>query len=568
MSPGSNAAIMFEPASYNADQKQVMGRHIAGASFLEGFVRYADVDRYVGVGFRDSDAPAFQRQIEDIVARHPIPTRRKVEVLTTRALRRIASVGTLFIPDPRLSRFAEARRTSDQRAYSLCGITHTISSIQVMNALCELLIGPVQSWDALICTSQAARKAVLRQQEHYADYMLARVGARPSSPVQTPVIPLGVDTDRFGRLGRDQAARAELRGRIGAGDADTVLLFFGRLAYHAKAHPVPMYLGAQRAARRLGSGHGRIHLVQTGQFPGQAAEEGYREGAARFCPDVSVHFLDGSDRKLANASWAAADVFVSLSDNIQESFGITPVEAMAAGLPCLVSDWDGYRDTVIDGETGIRIPTWMPPGGIGAAIADAYTLENINYDLYIGYASQMTAVDVPAFADALETLVRDPERRRCMGEAGRKRAQSVYDWSVIVPAYQELWLELAERRRTDTEVAPPRWQARTPRLTDPFDVFGGHVGAGLSNDVTVRMDPLGPGLEDIMAMPANVYAANALLNDDEIGSLVEMIRDGGRTVKACALAFEMSRRVRVVRSIGWLAKYGVVTVGIDKGASE
>src|SRR3546814_3034291 len=69
------------------------------------------------------------------------------------------------------------------------------------------------------------------------------------------------------------------------------------------------------------------------------------------------------------SSWAAADVFVSLSDNIQESFGITPVEAMAAGLPCIVSDWDGYRDTVVDGETGILVPTWVPPAGAGAGIA-------------------------------------------------------------------------------------------------------------------------------------------------------------------------------------------------------
>jgi len=29
---------------------------------------------------------------------------------------------------------------------------------------------------------------------------------------------------------------------------------------------------------------------------------------------------------------------------------------MASGLPVLVSDWDGYKDTVIDGETGYRIP--------------------------------------------------------------------------------------------------------------------------------------------------------------------------------------------------------------------
>jgi alpha-maltose-1-phosphate synthase len=568
VSRGSNAAILFEPSAYDANRKQVMGRHIAGASFLEGFVRHAEVDRYVGIGFKDSHAPAFRRQVASIVSGDPVLAARPVNVFNSRNLSSIASIGTLFVPDPQLASTAMTRRHLSQRGYSLCGITHTLSSTQAMEIVCEMLTGSVQSWDALICTSEAARKVVLRQQEHYADYLETRLGVRPVSPVQTPVIPLGVDADKFERLSRDGVARASLRQQIGADDHDTVVLFFGRLAYHAKAHPVPMYLGAQRVAQRLGSEHGRIHLVQTGQFPTKGAEEGYRDGAARYCPDVAVHFLDGADRSLADASWAAADVFISLSDNIQESFGITPVEAMAAGLPCLVSDWNGYKDTVVDGVTGLRVPTWMPSPGTGAAVADAHVLDNLSYDLYIGFVSQMTVVDVPAFADALEALVRDPNRRRQMGEAGRRRVRERYDWSVVVRTYQDLWSELAERRRVDTEIAPPRWQARNPRFTDPFDVFGAHASADLSGDVAVRIDPYGPAVTDLTAMSCNVFAANALLDGEETEALVNVIRDGDQTVESCVRAFESKRRVRVTRTLGWLAKYGVVSLGSRKGTEE
>ena len=325
MTGRANAAILFEPTAFDADRKNVMGRNVSGASFLEGFVRHAEVDRYVGIGYRDAYAPDFRRQVAAIAAGRPELASRPVEVFTTRDVRLMAGVGTVLIPDPQLTGFAANRRQLDQRGYSLCGITHTIASLKVMEVLCEMLTGPVQAWDALICTSRSVRDAVCRQQEHYAEYLSQRLGVRPSSPVQTPVIPLGVDVDRYARLAGDAAARESLRLRIGAEDGDTVVLFFGRLAYHAKAHPVPMYLGAQRAAQRLGRGHGRIHLVQTGQFPTTVAEDGYRGGAQRYCPDVAVHFLDGADRSLSDASWAAADVFVTLSDNIQESFGITPV---------------------------------------------------------------------------------------------------------------------------------------------------------------------------------------------------------------------------------------------------
>ena len=33
---------------------------------------------------------------------------------------------------------------------------------------------------------------------------------------------------------------------------------------------------------------------------------------------------------------------------------------MAAGLPVVVSDWDGYRYTVSDGVEGFRVPTLAP----------------------------------------------------------------------------------------------------------------------------------------------------------------------------------------------------------------
>ena len=49
---------------------------------------------------------------------------------------------------------------------------------------------------------------------------------------------------------------------------------------------------------------------------------------------------------------------MSLSDNIQETFGLTPLEAMASGIPVIVSDWDGYRSTVRDNKDGFRISSY------------------------------------------------------------------------------------------------------------------------------------------------------------------------------------------------------------------
>ena len=72
------------------------------------------------------------------------------------------------------------------------------------------------------------------------------------------------------------------------------------------------------------------------------------ETARRACTPAS-----DEDRKLA---LAAADLFCSPADNLQETFGLSVLEAMASSLPVVASDWNGYRDLVLHGSTGWLVP--------------------------------------------------------------------------------------------------------------------------------------------------------------------------------------------------------------------
>jgi alpha-maltose-1-phosphate synthase len=162
-------------------------------------------------------------------------------------------------------------------------------------------------------------------------------------------------------------------------------------------------------------------------------------------------------------------MFVSLSDNIQETFGLTPVEAMAAGLPVVVTDWDGYRDTVRDGVDGFRIATWAPRAGTGDGLALAHEMGQDHYDMYCGLACQHVAVDPAMLADRLSQLAANATLRRKLGKAGRERARSVFDWSVVYRSYESLWAELDRIRGAAKAEPAPRVAAS--RL-DPFITFG------------------------------------------------------------------------------------------------
>lgn len=173
-----------------------------------------------------------------------------------------------------------------------------------------------------------------------------------------PVIPLGIHTQDFSFT---EAQKAAARQAMGVDEHTLVVLFMGRLSFHAKAHPLAMYQALEAAAQGTGKS---VVLVECGWHANEFIEKAYRDAAQLACPSVRVITLDGRKAEDRQTAWAGADVFCSLSDNIQETFGITPIEAMAAGLPVVVSDWDGYKDTVRDGIDGYRIPTLMPQAGL------------------------------------------------------------------------------------------------------------------------------------------------------------------------------------------------------------
>jgi glycosyltransferase involved in cell wall biosynthesis len=107
-------------------------------------------------------------------------------------------------------------------------------------------------------------------------------------------------------------------------------------------------------------------------------------------------------------AYAAADVFCFPTFYSAESFGLVAVEAMMSGLPVVATNWSGLPDIVVEGETGYLVPPR----------------------------------DTGAVADRLELLIRDPELRKRMGAAGRKR----YEENYTVETFREKMEEVLEGR--------------------------------------------------------------------------------------------------------------------------
>src|SRR5436853_159558 len=466
--PRPNAAIYYALDAYDTSRPHLMGRHSAGEGFLRGFVRHGGADRLYCYARHAGDAEDFAKRVQTYGATVPITW------IPFADPQRLAEPGCLFYPTVGVDELAWRRRRHDQRAYSVVGITHTIVSGAVMEVIANWLIAPVQPWDAVICTSKAVRDAVDTVIEAQTAYLQARLGGpvRPSLP-QLPVIPLGVDCDAYRPV---PALRADWRQRLGIGDADVAVLFLGRLSFHGKAHPVPMYRGLQQAlSRQPLSAGAKLHLIQAG--------------------------------------WLANDAI---------------------------------------------------------ELADRYDLEIDNYDRYIGFSSQLVAVDTGAAAAAYAALIADPELRRRMGAAAAAQARAVFDWRVVVAQTQELWADLADRRRLLREIAPlPDRKPMTVALAhlprpDPFRVFAGYATAMLQPDCIVSMVPgtTPEAIELRLKSPLSDFAMQILPELADMQAAYRHLAAAYGGLKAGELAELVApgRSERLYRGLVWMAKMDLVRI--------
>jgi alpha-maltose-1-phosphate synthase len=422
-------AVLALPEAYEVPPENLLGRVVGNREFLRGLIRYGGLATLHAYTPRAELGAAFEKLARGLGADMPI------RIIDAHRLYQLADVGGLAISDPNLIGFARQRSLVGPQAYALTGVTHTLGDFPPMAMVADLATAPVQPWDALVCSSRAAVAMVeeMLQAEHAR--LVERLGATRFPRPLLPVIPFGIDPARFERR---EEWRSTWRERLGIGAQDVAVLYVGRLSRHGKAHPLPMMAALGRAARTQPQS---LHLILAGRWLHPPEEAIWREQAAMLCPEVQLHVLDGRDDAVPREIWSAADIFTLLVDNIQETFGLAPVEAMAAGLPVVVTDWDGFRDTVRHGLDGMLVPTVMAPPGEGREASLRYATSNIYYGAWLSLTARLTAVDISAAAEAFRALAADPMLRRRMGAAGQARVKENFDWAVVIPQYQALWQE-------------------------------------------------------------------------------------------------------------------------------
>jgi L-malate glycosyltransferase len=228
--------------------------------------------------------------------------------------------------------------------------------------------GPLQAW--LLRGNLRAAQALASTSEAMAD-QVRRLwpGAGPIT-----ITPFGVDCTRFCPLPAERPHGQPLT--------------IGTVKTLAPAYGIDLLLQAFAQLRqRLPATAMRLRLVGGGPQWAELQALAQRLGLAD-----AVTFTGPVVHEQVPAQLRQLDLYVAPSRH--ESFGVAVVEAMACGLPVLVSDAGGLPEVVQHGVSGLVVP----------------------------------AEDVAALTDALARLVADAGLRRRLAQAGRERVLALYDW--------------------------------------------------------------------------------------------------------------------------------------------
>jgi glycosyltransferase involved in cell wall biosynthesis len=217
------------------------------------------------------------------------------------------------------------------------------------------------------------------------------------SDERVALIPHGVSIGSF--CPADPEERLRLRRVLGLPESAVIVVYSGRLL---KGKGLETLLEAF-----AGISEPFAHLLFVGSGEGQAlsVEDALKDDVRKRGLGNRVTFA--GRRENVSDYLRASDLFAFPS--VFEALGIALVEAQASGLPAVGSRTGGIVDVIEPNETGLLVP----PG------------------------------DVQALQEALESLIRDPERRAELGARARARTASRFSEDLSLLRYRTLFQEIA-----------------------------------------------------------------------------------------------------------------------------
>jgi glycosyltransferase involved in cell wall biosynthesis len=251
---------------------------------------------------------------------------------------------------------------------------------------------------------------------HYVSEEEARLAEPFACGARPVIIPNGVNIEEYASLpaaGTFRSAHPEISGR-------RIVLFLGRINFKKGLDVLADAFG------RLARARDDLHLVIAGPDDGEERRvRKWLQDAGALARTTFTGMLTG-EAKLAALRDSALFVLPSYTEN----FGFAVVEAMACGVPVVISD---------------QVNIWREIAAAGAG--------------------RVTPLDPARLARAIAAYVDDPAAARQAGRNGQALMRERFQWTEIAGALEAMYREVAsgrtpwDARMGSVQKAEPEWQA-------------------------------------------------------------------------------------------------------------
>ncbi|MEW6734740.1 MAG: glycosyltransferase family 4 protein [Acidobacteriota bacterium] len=533
----------------NAKQVSITGSAVAQTDLVKALLQYGSYSGYYFLWPWLDSIDEARRQL-----RESYPNTERTQVIglddfteLQRLERMIIFTGTSLIDEA-----SYLRKCFGRNDWPVVGITHALSYLEGIHHVQMMLLGDLNSYDCLICTSRAGQKAL---QNIFAELSLAfirEIKIPISFKGRLPVIPLAIDESYFQIKNREEA-----RQLLGISNDAIVFLYLGRLSASFKMDPIPLiWLFSQVIINK----RNKVRLILAGNDTLLDTTSQIRELTSSLGIADKIIVMPNINREEKASLYTAADVFVSLSDNVQETFGLTIIEAMAAGLPVIASDWSGYRESIEHGKTGFLVPThWGPFDDKQLSLAAPIRGNITTHQLL----SQSVCIDLAVLEDYIMAVCDNVELRRKLGEAGRQRARQYYTWASVISQYEALWMELLEESASSSIEKVSSDINYQVCSYDYLKIFHHYATGAIDNNTRLQITNLG---HQLLEQPLHLASFQRVFTEIDKMILNEIViaYKQNKNIELSKLIGNIAQGQTVAltaiqRSITKLLKYGLLT---------
>ena len=330
-------------------------------------------------------------------------------------------------------------------------------------AMQSYVLGNFHTHDLLFCASQAAAESVKRLWKLETAKLQRRFGALQHLPrlphIQAISAGLPLNPAPF-----NDADRIAARTTLKIAPGDIVIVQAGRVDPAHGFDPTVLYRVVAEVQKRI---TGRVQIVDCCSF----SDEPAKQAADRAARDLGllIRRSDINRPEFFLRCLAAADIYAGLQLNLHMGFDNLHLQAMAAGLACVLSDWGAHRDDLAAPQSGFLVPT-----RITHKSALPTSLQN-----HAPSWSELACIDFDQAVEAFASLCTHSSLRSTLGQHAQTHAGDTHHWTSVLARYQAGWAHQYKNKQPNQRPAKSGDPAQAA-LSDIYRPFASDMLTPLS----------------------------------------------------------------------------------------